>query len=470
MSLMYEKTSVWSKISESELKEIMVLGESYKEFLDKGKTERRAVEFIEKRAVEQGFIKLETALANGKLNAGDKVYYTYKNKAAVMMIVGTEPMEKGLHIVGSHIDCPRLDLKQRPLYEEGGMALLKTHYYGGVKKYQWTTIPLALHGVIFTKEGKKVDVCIGEDEADPVLYINDLLIHLSADQMQKKLSEGITGEQLNIVVGNSDFGSEEGEKDPIKKKIMQILFDRYGIEEDDFAVAELEAVPADKARCVGLDRSMIAAYGHDDRSCAYASLEAICEVENPKKTAVALFVDKEEIGSNGNTGMTSMFFENMLAEVLLLEEGPVDLAVRRTLGNSQILSADVSATFDPTFPEVSEKLNANILGCGVSVSKYTGSRGKYSCNDANAEFLAEVRAIFEEENVIWQTGEMGKVDQGGGGTIAEILAAYGAEVVDCGVPVISMHAPMELVSKADVYMAKKAYRAFLKTSRAGAKF
>ena len=371
-----------------------------------------------------------------------------------------------MNIVGSHIDAPRLDLKPFPLYEDGNMALLKTHYYGGVKKYQWTCIPLSLHGIVFTKDGNKIDISIGENQDEPVFYINDLLIHLSADQMQKKLSEGITGEQLNVVVGHRPMISIDSEekdiKDPVKENILHILNEKYGIIEEDFMLAEFEIVPADKARHVGLDSSMISAHGHDDRVCAYAGLEAIFDVETPEITAVSLFVDKEEIGSVGNTSMESKFFENMIAELIALQGEYSDLKVRRAFANSKVLSADVTVGFDPTFPEVLDKKNAAMIGHGVTISKYTGARGKGGCNDANAEYLAYVRKVFDQNEVIWQIGELGKVDQGGGGTIAYILAQYGAEVVDCGVPMLSMHAPLELVSKADIYMTYRAYSSFLK--------
>lgn len=461
MELKYEFKNVWETIEESEHKMLMDYGDRYMSFMDKSKTERECANEIIRLAKENGYINYEDVLKEGKIESGMKIYLNNKNKSVAMMVVGKEKLEKGMKIVGAHIDAPRLDLKQFPLYEDGNMALLKTHYYGGVKKYQWTCIPLSIHGVIFTKEGKQVDISIGEDEKDPVLYINDLLIHLSADQMQKKLSEGITGEQLNVVIGHKP-SSEKDVKDPIKENILKLLNEKYGITEEDFMIAELEIVPAEKARHVGLDKSMISAHGHDDRVCSYAALEAILGIESPEKTAVALFVDKEEIGSVGNTSMSSKFFENMVAELIALEGEYSDLKVRRALANSEVLSADVTAGFDPTFPEVLDKRNAAMLGNGVVLTKYTGSRGKGGCNDANAEFLAKIRKTFDENNIVWQIGELGKVDQGGGGTIAFILAEYGAEVVDCGVPMLSMHAPVELVSKADIYMTFKAYKAFLK--------
>lgn len=366
-----------------------------------------------------------------------------------------------MNIVGSHIDCPRLDLKQRPLYEDSDLALFKTHYYGGVKKYQWPTIPLALHGVIITQDGEKKEIAIGEKADDPVFFINDLLPHLSQNQNTKKLSEGIEGEQLNVVVGHSTYGSEEKEN-PIKKLVLEHLNKEFGMVEEDFIVSELEIVPASPARDVGFDRSLVAAHGHDDRVCSYANLEAIFEVENPNKTVVALFADKEEIGSVGNTGMHARFFENAVAEIINKMGDYNDLKLRRALANSKVLSADVTAAIDPAFKEVMDDKNASKFGYGITMSKYTGSRGKSGSNDANAEFLHEIRKVFNENGIIWQTGELGKVDQGGGGTIAYILAESGAQVVDMGTGMLSMHAPIELVSKADAYMTYKAYEAFMK--------
>lgn len=454
---MYEKTNQWKKLSEEQRERLHTLSEDYKDFLSRGKTERLANDFILKMAREAGFVSLAEVIQKGEIKAGDKVYLDQKGKASVLMVLG-ENLEEGMDIVGSHIDVPRLDLKPMPLYEEGNMALLKTHYYGGVKKYQWTAIPLAMHGVVFTKDGSRVDISIGEDAADPVFYINDLLIHLSADQMKKVLSEGITGEQLNVVFGH--IPKEDEEKNPVKAAILQILEEKHGLQEEDFLTAELEIVPAGPARDVGLDRGMIAGHGHDDRVCAYASLAALLEIDSPKRTAVALFTDKEEVGSMGNTGMEARFFENMVAELLLLG-GKGELSVRRALAGSRVISADVTVCYDPTFPEVTEKYNVAHAGCGIVMSKYTGARGKGGCNDANAEFLSELRRIFDEKNVVWQSGELGKVDQGGGGTIAYILANLGAEVVDMGVAVLSMHAPTELISKADLYSAYTAYKAFL---------
>lgn len=455
MNLSYERSFVWSKKNH---KEIFSFAEGYKEFLSFAKTERLTHKRLLSLAKEKGFRSFEELSKDKALLPGAKLYFENKNKSLVLMILG-EDLEEGMKIVGSHIDVPRLDLKQVPLYEEGKMAFLKTHYYGGVKKYQWTCIPLALHGLAYTKEGKAVEISLGEAEEDPVFYINDLLIHLSADQMKKKLSEAITGEQLNLVVGHLPLEGEE--KDAIKLGVLTLLNEKYGLIEEDFIVSEIEVVPAGKARDVGFDRSMIAGHGHDDRSCAYASLRAILEIQSPKTTAVCIFADKEEIGSVGNSSMEALFFENLISEILAAQKKEPSLARRRALAASKVLSADVSACFDPNFPEVSEKLNTAFLGCGGNLSKYTGVRGKGGSNDANAEFLQEIRELFDSKDIIWQTGELGKIDQGGGGTIAFILAKYGAEVVDFGIPVLSMHAPIELISKADLYATYEAYRAFM---------
>ncbi|NLY36990.1 MAG: aminopeptidase [Tissierellia bacterium] len=455
MSLSYERSEVWSKKNHED---IFSFAEGYKKFLSIAKTERLAHRELLCRAKEKGFRSFEELKKEGNLLPGAKLYLENKNKSLVLMVLGAD-LEEGMRVVGSHIDVPRLDLKQVPLYEEGKLAFFKTHYYGGVKKYQWTCIPLALHGLAYTKEGKAVELSIGEEEEDPVFYINDLLIHLSADQMQKKLSEAITGEQLNVVVGHMPLKGEE--KEAIKAGVLKALNDKYGLIEEDFLVSEIEVVPAGKARDVGFDRSMVAGHGHDDRACAYASLRAILEIEAPQKTAVCLFADKEEIGSVGNSSMEALFFENLISEILAYQGKDSSLGRRRALAASKVLSADVSACFDPNFPEVTEKLNTAHLGCGGSLNKYTGVRGKGGSNDANAEFLQELRELFDKKNVLWQTGELGKVDQGGGGTIAFILAKYGAEVVDFGLPVLSMHAPIELISKADLYAAYEAYKAFM---------
>ena len=456
--MQFKKKSVWQQIDSKTNDKIYEYAEDYKVFLDKAKTEREATTYIIEAAKEHGFISLEEALKS-KIKKGDKIYLNNKNKSAVLFIIG-ENLEEGLNIVGSHIDSPRLDLKGNPLYEDSSLALFKTHYYGGVKKYQWPTIGLSLHGYFRDRDGIEHNIIIGEDENDPIFYINDLLPHLSKDQNNKNLKEAITAENLNIVVGHSTYGVE-GDKNPIKRNILTILKGKYNLDEEDFAFAEFEAVPAAKARDVGFDRAMIAAHGHDDRVCSYANLLAILEVENPKKTAVALFVDKEEIGSVGNTAMTSMFFENALAEIIDNMGQYSDLKVRRALANSSVLSADVSAALDPSFKEVSDEKNEAQVGYGIAMAKYTGSGGKGGSNDANPEYISRLRDLFRSEDVIWQISGFGKVDQGGGGTIAYILAKYGAEVVDMGTAMLSMHAPVELVSKADAYMTYKAYKAFL---------
>lgn len=452
---------VWDKLTDKELAELMAFAEDYKRFMDNSKTEREAAAEIVKNAEKAGFKNLKDYIAaDKKLKSGDKVYAVNMDKTVAMFVIGNKPLENGMNIVGSHIDSPRLDLKPNPLYEEIGLSLLKTHYYGGIKKYQWVTLPLALHGVIIKKGGEKINVVIGEDENDPVLYITDLLVHLSADQMDKKLSKAIEGENLNILFGSIPL--KEGEKEnKVKMNILRLLNEKYGIEEEDFVTAELEVVPAGKSRDVGLDRSMIMAYGHDDRVCAYTSLRAIMEVEKPEKTCVVLFVDKEEIGSVGATGMESRFFENTVAEIMELTGSYSELKLRRALANSRMLSSDVTAAVDPTYQSVNEKNNAAYLGKGISFAKYTGARGKSGCNDANAEYIGALRDIFNENGITWQTGELGKVDQGGGGTIAYILARYGMEVIDCGVPMLSMHAPWEITSKADVYETYRAYKVFL---------
>lgn len=458
----HEFKSAWEDLTDNDKKMIFDLSEEYKTFLDKGKTERACAEEIIHIAKEKGYKNIEDVINNKEMvQEGMKLYANNKGKAVVLIVIGKEDIEKGMNIVGTHIDSPRLDLKPFPLYEDGGLALLKTHYYGGVKKYQWTSLPLSLHGVIIKKNGEKVNIIIGEDEKDPVFFITDLLPHLAKDQIAKKMSEGITGEGLNITVGNIPLGDKDI-KEKVKFNILSVLNERYGIEEDDFTVAEIQAVPAGKARDVGLDRSMVVAYGHDDRVCSFGALKSILEIEKTKKTSVAMFMDKEEVGSMGNTGMESRFFENIIAELIALQNNNYsDLLLRRALSNSKVLSGDVSAGFDPNFPDVHDKRNAPYMGKGVLIAKYTGARGKTGSNDANAEFAAEVRSIFNSNDVVWQTGELGKVDQGGGGTIAYILANYGAEVIDCGVPVLSMHAPYELISKVDLYMAYKGYKSFL---------
>lgn len=454
---MEKKKSVWQNIDQKTHEEIFAYGERYKDFLNSSKTEREACKEIIAAAKAKGFRSLEEIMKKGP-EKNDKIYLNNKNKSVVLMVLGND-LEEGMHIVGSHIDCPRLDIKANPLYEDSELAMLKTHYYGGIKKYQWPTIELALHGFFVDKEGNHREVCIGEKENDPVFYINDLLPHLAADQMEKTMAKGVTGENLNIVVGHSSYGCSE--ENPIRKLVLDYLKEHCHMDEDDFAVAEFEVVPAAKARDVGFDRAMIAAHGHDDRICSYANLEAILSVDNPEITAVGLFVDKEEIGSVGNTSMSAKYFENFVAEILSARKNYSDIMVRHAMSRSKVLSADVTVAMDPNFKDVADDKNVAYVGYGVAVSKYTGARGKSGSNDANAEFLAEIRDLFAKEKIIWQTGELGKVDQGGGGTIAYILAEHGAEVVDMGTAMLSMHAPVELASKADAYMTFKAYQAFL---------
>ncbi len=449
--------NAWLNLNEQETKEVHSFCDGYINFLNIARTERLANKEIIRQAEMKGYKNIETV---DSLKPGDKVYVDQKGKAVLMFIIGKESIENGMNIVGSHIDSPRLDVKANPLYEDtDGIAKLKTHYYGGVKKYQYGTIPLAIHGVVFNKDGEKIEVNIGDDEKDPVFCVTDLLIHLSKDQMAKPTREALTGEQMNLVLGNIPVNEED--KEAVKKNILKLIKDKYNFEEEDFKVAELEVVPATKARELGLDRSMVLAYGHDDRICAYTSLQAILEVENPTKTALCIFADKEEIGSMGNAGMNSHMFENAVAEVVARLGDYCELKVRRALKNSKVLSADVSVGYDSDFAETCEKLNTAFIGCGVALVKYTGSGGKGGSNDANSEFVHEVRTIFNENKIAWQTGELGKVDQGGGGTIALMLSKYGAEVVDCGPAVLNMHAPHELASKVDTYMSYKAYKAFM---------
>jgi len=458
----FEFKNAWEELSEEENKLVFDIAEEYKNFLDKGKTERECTFEIIKAAKEKGFIDINDLIEKKEnLKEGMKLYANNKDKAVALFVIGKEKLEKGMNIIGTHIDSPRLDLKPYPLYEDGGLALFKTHYYGGIKKYQWASIPLSLHGVVIKKSGERVDIVIGEDEGDPVFFISDLLPHLAKDQVEKKMREAITGEGLNLIVGNIPLGDKDI-KEKVKFNIMKILNEKYGIDEEDFTVAEIEAVPAGKAKDVGFDRSMISAYGHDDRVCSFGALKSILEIDKCNRTSVALFMDKEEVGSMGNTGMQSRFFENIVAELIALQNNDYnDLLIRRALSNSKIISGDVGAGFDPNYPDVHDKRNAPYMGKGVILVKYTGARGKSGTNDANAEFVSEVRNIFNSNNVTWQIGELGKVDQGGGGTIAYILANYGSEVIDCGVPVLSMHAPHELISKVDLYMAYKGYKSFL---------
>ncbi len=432
----------------------------YIDFMSICKTERECVLTSIDMAEAFGFRDLSEIIENKEnLKVGDKVYLNNKDKALALFIIGEEPMEKGMRILGAHIDSPRLDLKQNPLYEDTNLAMMETHYYGGVKKYQWVTLPLSLHGVVVKKDGTKIDIVIGEDDKDPVVGISDLLIHLSQDQLQKKANVVIEGEDLNILVGSIPLEGEE--KDAVKANILNILKEKYDFEEEDFISAEIEVVPAGRAREYGLDRSMIMAYGQDDRVCAYTSLMAMLDVDKTKYTSVVLLVDKEEVGSNGATGMHSKFFENAVAEVMDRLGEYSGLALRRSLSNSRMLSSDVSAAFDPNYPSVMEKKNSAYFGKGLVFNKYTGARGKSGCNDANPEYIAWLRNIMDKNNVVYQTAELGKVDQGGGGTIAYILAEYNMEVIDCGVALQNMHAPWEIASKLDIYEAMRGYKAFL---------
>lgn len=452
--------NAWNKYDKEGIEKIFDFNEGYKEFMSKCKTERECVKETIRLAEEKGYKNLDVVIKNGeKLNKGDKVYANNMDKAIALFHIGEKPLEEGLKILGAHIDSPRLDLKQNPLYESDELALFDTHYYGGIKKYQWVTLPLAIHGVVVKKDGSKIDIVIGEDDSDPVVGISDLLVHLAATQQEKKGNKVIEGEDLNVLVGSMPLKGEE--KDAVKLNILKLLKDKYGFEEDDFISAELEIVPAGKARDYGIDRSMVMAYGHDDKVCSYTSLMAMLDVENVDKTCVCLLVDKEEIGSVGATGMQSKFFENTVAEVMDRVGEYSDLKLRRALKNSKMLSSDVTAAFDPNYPSVMEKKNSAFFGRGIVFNKYTGARGKSGCNDANAEYMAELRNVMDKYDVSFQTSELGKVDQGGGGTIAYILASYNMQVIDCGVALHNMHAPWEVASKVDIYETMRGYKAFL---------
>lgn len=459
-----ERRNAWLSYTEAEEKEMEEVVRKYRCFLDAGKTERECVAQIVKEAEALGYRNLEDILSKGEtIQAGQKVYAVEMKKVVALFHIGEEEIANGMNILGAHIDSPRLDIKQNPLYEDTDLAYLDTHYYGGVKKYHWVALPLAIHGVVVRKDGSTVDITVGEQEDDPVVYITDLLIHLAGKQMQKKAAEVIEGENLDILIGSRPLADlpDEKKKEAVKENILKILKEKYDIEEEDFLSAELEIVPAGKARECGLDRSMIAAYGQDDRVCAYTSLLAMLEMESPKRTCCCLLVDKEEIGSVGATGMQSRFFENTVAELLEGMGCYSEITLRRALKNSSMLSSDVSAAFDPAFADAFEKKNTAYLGRGIVLNKFTGARGKSGSNDANAEYVARVRNIFDSHAVAFQTAELGKVDFGGGGTIAYIAALYGMEVIDSGVAVLSMHAPWEVTSKADIYEAKKGYKAFL---------
>lgn len=453
----------WKKYSSEKKQQVMEFAETYRRFISDCKTERECVDEIKKQALQAGFEDMQEVIASGKkLQPGDRVFADNKGKSMALYIIGRQPMEQGLNILGAHIDSLRLDLKQNPLYEDTNLALLDTHYYGGVKKYQWVALPLALHGVVVRKDGTKAVVNIGEKPEDPVFGVSDLLIHLAGTQMEKKGAKVIEGEDLNVLVGSMPLENADKEtKETVKANILELLSEYYQIEEEDFLSAEIEVVPAGAARDYGFDRSMIMGYGHDDRVCAYPSFAAMLNVEIPERTSACLLVDKEEIGSVGATGMQSRFFENMTAEVMNACGNYSDLALRRCLENSRALSSDVSAAFDPNYPSVMEKKNSAYFGHGVVFNKYTGARGKSGSNDASAEYMAGIRNLMEENEVCYQTAELGKVDQGGGGTIAYILGNYNMLVIDSGVAVLNMHAPWEIISKADLYEAKHCYEAFL---------
>ena len=459
-----ERRNAWKTYTQEQLKELDQINDRYKVCLDEGKTERECVRLTVKEIEKQGYRNLNDI--KGSLKTGDKVYAVCMGKSIAMFRIGKEPLENGMNILGAHIDSPRIDVKQNPLYENEELAYLDTHYYGGIKKYQWVTLPLALHGVIVKTDGTVQEVSIGEKEEDPVFVVTDLLIHLAGKQMEKKASVVIEGEKLDLLIGSRPLEKEErldeSEKEAVKANVMRILTDYYDMEEEDFLSAELEIVPAGKASDCGIDRSMILAYGQDDRVCAFTSLFAMLDVEEAVRTSCCILVDKEEIGSVGATGMHSRFFENVVAELVALTEGESELKVRRALQNSRMLSSDVSAAYDPMYAEAFEKRSAAFFGKGLVFNKFTGARGKSGSNDANAEYLAEIRRAMNTEDISYQFAELGKVDIGGGGTIAYIMANYGMEVIDSGVAVLSMHAPWEVTSKADVYEAYRGYKSFLR--------
>lgn len=456
-----ERPNAWKKYTRQELEEVMKTGEAYKDFLNRGKTERECAREAVAMLEEAGYQPLEQLIREGKkVQAGDRVYVCIMGKAVLAFLMGKKPLEEGMNIVGAHIDSPRLDLKQNPLYEDTDYALADTHYYGGIKKYQWVARELAIHGVVIRKDGSRVELTIGEKDGDPVIGISDLLPHLSQKQNEKKLSEAIEGEKLDLILAGRPL--EGAEKEPVKANLLRILKEEYQIKEEDLISAELEIVPAGKARDFGLDRSMVMSYGHDDRVCAWAELAALLQIRDiPERTCCGMLVDKEEIGSVGATGMRANYLENAVAEILALQGAYSELQVRRALRNSSMLSCDVSAGYDPLYGDAFEKKNAAFLGRGVCFNKFTGSRGKSGSNDANAEYMARLRKIMDDSNVSWQTAELGRVDLGGGGTIAYICALYGMNVIDSGVAVLNMHAPMEIISKADLYESVRAYQAFM---------
>lgn len=459
--LSYKRNNAYLKMTESEKKEMNELCDGYRVFLNSGKTERECVKEAVKMAKASGFLELDSV---DSLKPGDKVYKINREKNIFMAVIGTDDICNGVNIAGAHIDSPRLDLKQNPLYESMDMALLKTHYYGGIKKYQWPTVPLAIHGVIYDTDGNKREIVIGEKEDDPVFVITDLLPHLAKDQMSKKMIDGVEGENLNVLIGGMPIDAEEV-NEKVKFSILKLLNQRYGITEKSFISAEIEIVPAQKAKNVGLDESFVGAYGQDDRVCAYTTLRGILDVDMPKTTSIAILVDKEEIGSCGNTGAQSAFMMMAITELIEKVNGKCSLTdLNRTISASACMSSDVSAASDPNFPSVTEANNACYAGYGVALMKYTGARGKSETSDANAEFVYSIGKVMDENGVIWQTGELGKVDQGGGGTIAQYVANLNMNVIDCGVPVLSMHSPFEVVAKSDVYMAYRAYKAFYAAS------
>lgn len=461
-----ERKNAWKAYSKNDEKKLNELCDGYKDYLFKGKTEREGTAYMVKKAEEAGYVSLESVIEKKKkLKAGDKVYAVCMGKTVALFNIGKKSLEEGMNILGAHLDSPRLDVKQNPLYEKNDLAYLDTHYYGGIKKYQWVTLPLAIHGVVVKTDGTKVDVIIGEDEDDPVFCVTDILIHLAQEQMVKKANVAVEGENLDLLIASRPIkvskDDKKKEKELVKKQVLEILKKKYDMEEEDFMSAELEIVPAGKPRDMGLDKSMILAYGQDDKVCAYTSLIAMLNVKKPEKTACTLLVDKEEIGSVGATGMQSKFFENSVAEILELAGYNSNLSLRRCLKNSCMLSSDVSAGYDPLYANCFEAKNAAFLGKGMVFNKFTGSRGKSGSNDANAEYIGKIRGILENNKVFYQTAELGKVDLGGGGTIAYILSLYGMEVVDCGVAVLNMHAPWEVTSKADIFETEKGYEAFL---------
>lgn len=464
-----EQTNAWKDYSEKQLAELETLCTEYRDFLSRGKTERECAVLTVKMAEAAGYKNLDKIIEDGSaVKPGDKVYAQNMGKSVILFRIGTEDIEKGMNILGAHIDSPRLDVKQNPLYENSDLAYLDTHYYGGVKKYQWVALPLAIHGVAAKKNGETVNIVIGEDENDPVVGVTDLLPHLAAEQMKKQASVVIEGEKLDVLIGSRPLAENEckkDEKEKVKANILKLLKDKYDIEEEDFLSAELEIVPAGKARDAGLDRSMIMSYGQDDRVCAFTSLKAILDVEEVTRTACCILVDKEEIGSVGATGMESKFFENTVAELLDRMGVYSELKLRRVLKNSKMLSSDVNAAYDPLYADAFEKKNASLAGYGMVFSKFTGARGKSGSNDANAEYIAKIRKVMDDAKVRFQLAELGKVDVGGGGTIAYILALYGMDVIDCGVAVLNMHAPWEVTSKADIYETKRGYEAFLKAMK-----